>query len=142
MQIVEATRHEYNHVMQVEHDAFGSDDEPRLVADLLQDPTAKPSLSLLAYEEGRPVGHALFTRARLLESTDKVSSVILAPLAVITEFQRRGIGRALIEHGAKLLAESGVQLLFVLGVLPASMPDKLNIVRVLRPLARKLYPHE
>lgn len=115
MRIVEASEHEYVHVMQVEHDAFASDDEPRLVADLLQDPTAQPSLSLLAYEEGRPIGHVLFTRARLLGAVGEVSSAILAPLAVIPAFQRRGVGRALIEHGARRLASSGVHLLFVLG---------------------------
>jgi len=115
MRIVEASEREYDHVMQVEHDAFASDEEPGLVADLLRDPTAQPSLSLLAYEEARPIGHVLFTRTRLLGAPDRVSSAILAPLAVIPAFQRRGVGQALVEHGARRLAASGVQLLFVLG---------------------------
>lgn len=115
MQIIEAGESEYDHVMQVEHDAFASNEEPRLVAALLRDPTAQPSLSLLAYEGDQPVGHVLFTKAKLLGAPHNVSSAILAPLAVVPEFQRRGIGRALIEHGARLLAQSGVELLFVLG---------------------------
>ncbi len=115
MRIVQAGQHEYVQIMTVEREAFGRDDEPRLVAALLADPTAQPSLSLLAYEGKRAVGHVLFTRATLRGATRECSAVILAPLAVIPDFQRQGVGRALIEHGTECLAGVGVQLVFVLG---------------------------
>jgi putative acetyltransferase len=115
MRIVEASDAELDLVMHVERVAFARDEEPRLVAELLRDPTAQPSLSLLAYEAERPVGHILFTKVALVGAPLNVSSSILAPLAVLPEFQRHGVGRALIEHGADLLAKSGVRLLFVLG---------------------------
>jgi len=115
MRIVQAGQHEYGLIMTVERDAFGRDDESRLVAALLADPTAQPSLSLLAYEGKRAVGHVLFTRATLRGATRECSAVILAPLAVIPDFQRQGVGRALIEQGSERLAGSGVELVFVLG---------------------------
>ena len=115
MRIVEAEERQRDHVMQVERHAFVGEEVPRLVADLLQDSTARPSLSLLAYEGPRPVGHALFTKATLSGTSKDVPSRILAPLAVVPEFQRRGIGRVLIERGVEILAESGVKLVFVLG---------------------------
>ena len=115
MRIVESGEDELDSVMRVEREAFGRDDEAALVSALLRDPTAQPIHSLLACEAGRPVGHVLFTRLTLAGPAVEVSAAILAPLAVVPAFQRRGIGRALIEHGAGLLARSGVQLLFVLG---------------------------
>ena len=115
MRIVEASTADADAVLSVERAAFAREDEAALVAALLQDPTAQPSLSLLAFLENKPVGHVLFTHAVLAGASRQVPASILAPLAVIPESQRQGVGRALIEHGASLLAASGMQLLFVLG---------------------------
>ena len=118
MHIVEATPADTAVALDVERQAFGQDDEAALVAALLRDPSARPSLSLLAYDGDRPVGHALFTRLTLsgpAPRTGDVRCAILAPLAVVPAAQRRGVGRALIEAGAARLAAAGVQLLFVLG---------------------------
>lgn len=59
-------------------------------------------------------GHVLFTKARPAEESNGIPLVLLAPLAVVPASQRRGVGRALIEHGVGLLASTGVQLVFVL----------------------------
>ena len=101
-------------VLSVERAAFGSDEEANLVRDLLGDQSAQPILSLLAFQDDRPVGHILFTKAHL-EPKAPLSISLLAPLAVIPEFQRRGIGGKLIEYGLQALSTSGVDLVFVLG---------------------------
>ena len=115
LQIVEAGAHDEVAVMQVEREAFARDDEAWLVATLLQDASAQPRLSLLAWADGRPVGHVLFTRAWLRGGAAELPAMLLAPLAVLPAFQRRGVGRALIEEGARRLAGAGERLLFVLG---------------------------
>ena len=115
MRIVEAGAADSDAVLGVERAAFAREDEAALVAGLLLDPTAQPSLSLLAFLAGKPAGHVLFTRAVLAGASRQAPAAILAPLAVLPEFQRQGVGRALIEHGASTLAAAGVQLLFVLG---------------------------
>jgi putative acetyltransferase len=115
VRIVEASAADADAVLSVERAAFAREDEAALVAALLQDPTAQPSLSLLAFWDNKPVGHVLFTYAVLAGASRQAPASILAPLAVVPEFQRQGVGRALIEHGASLLAASGMQLLFVLG---------------------------
>lgn len=115
MRISRAAPADIDAVLRVERLAFARDDEANLVAALLRDPTAEPRLSLLAYRSERPVGHVLFTAVAIAGAPAGVSAAILAPLAVVPECQRQGIGRALIERDAGLLADSGVQLLFVLG---------------------------
>jgi len=86
-----------------------------LVNDLFSDATASPLLSLVAETDGMIVGHILFTRATLEPDVEDIRATILAPLAVSRDVQAQGIGASLIAEGIKQLAESGVDLVFVLG---------------------------
>jgi len=115
MKILEATDSDLNDVLFVEKEAFGYVKESNLVKDLLSDPSAKPLYSLLAFSDDRAVGHILFTSARLENTQNDLSISILAPLAVIPGFQKRGVGGKLIERGLQHLTDSGVDLVFVLG---------------------------
>lgn len=117
MEIRKTTNMDLKDILFVESQAFG-DEGPvivDLVEGLLNDPTAKPLLSLLAFKDVKAVGHILFTKAHIEKTKRSVSSVILAPLAVLPEEQSKGIGRQLIKEGLKILTESGVELVFVLG---------------------------
>lgn len=115
MRITEASPTDLSHALSVERAAFGQDDEAELVRALLEDPSAQPLLSLLAWVEGRPVGHILFTAARIEGAPGAARAAILAPLAVVPETQGQGVGGRLVEHGLSVLRERGVGLLFVLG---------------------------
>jgi putative acetyltransferase len=101
-------------VLAVERAAFSSNKEARLVETLMDDPSARPAFSLLAFREDRAVGHILFTRAALAGAPE-LSAAILAHLSVIPEAQRQGLGAALIRHEMQLLAKYGIDLVFVLG---------------------------
>lgn len=99
-------------------DAFGPNQAQEiveLVDALLDDPTARPLLSLVAEREGTLVGHVLFTSVVVGAEVRGRSARILAPLAVLSEHQRRGVGGTLIRTGLALLAASDVGLVFVLG---------------------------
>jgi putative acetyltransferase len=115
VRIAEATASDLEQVLGVERDAFAEEDVAGLVRDLVDDPSARPLLSLLAWDGDRPVGHVMFTAARLDGAPDVVTVSILAPLAVVPDAQRTGIGGRLIEEGVRRLSESGVDLVFVLG---------------------------
>jgi len=115
LQIREAVETDLNDVLQIERLAFGYEKEADLVRDLLHDLSAKPVLSLLAFQKNRALGHILFTTAQLSGSQDSASIVILAPLAIVPDTQKQGIGGKLIEKGLELLSKSGVDLVFVLG---------------------------
>ena len=115
MYIREATEKDLNDVLLIERLAFGYDKEANLVRALLYDPSAKPLLSLLAFKKDRAVGHILFTTAQLSDTRDKASIVILAPLAIVPDAQKQGIGGELIKQGLKRLSRSSVDLVCVLG---------------------------
>lgn len=115
LQIREAKDSEFNEVYRIESQAFGYEKEAELVKALLNDPTAEPTLSLLAFRDESAVGHILFTSVQLINTPERVSAYILAPLAVLPGVQNQGIGGKLIERGLEILSESGGELVFVLG---------------------------
>ncbi|MCD7900165.1 MAG: N-acetyltransferase [Bacteroides sp.] len=113
--IRETTIRDFKDIMEVETLAFGYDKEAKLVAELLEDKTAEPIISLLAFYKGNAVGHILFTRAYFDGAEGQPMMHILAPLAVKPEYQRQGIGGMLIKTGIQNLKEKGSNLVFVLG---------------------------
>jgi putative acetyltransferase len=110
-------------ILNIHTQAFGEVKGPEiatLVNDLLNDKTALPLLSLVAVESGRIIGHILYTKAivtltDVMQTVDSVTAQILAPLAILPDAQSKGVGAQLIDEGLKLLKDSGVELVFVLG---------------------------
>lgn len=100
-------------VLQIHRQAFGQEEEAGLTRAILADPTAAPTLSLLAEDDGLPLGHVLFSRARITGSGCRAA--ILAPLAVVPAAQGKGVGAKLVRAGLDRLREAGVALVFVLG---------------------------
>lgn len=118
MDIRKANNSDLKDVLSVETQAFGDEHGPeiaKLVSELLNDPTAKPILSLLAVDNNQAIGHILFTNASITDSEKPISASILAPLAILPDAQNQGIGGKLIKEGIKLLSKSGTDLVFVLG---------------------------
>ncbi len=70
-----------------------------------------PELSLLAEEDGDIIGHIMFTKAKV--GTTEV--LALAPLSVLPEYQRRGVGAALISEGHHIARQLGYPYAIVLG---------------------------
>ncbi|MEM9683986.1 MAG: N-acetyltransferase [Pseudomonadota bacterium] len=113
--IKETDRSDLADIHRIEELAFGQPDEAQLVDLMLTDPSAQPLLSLIAIGEGGAVGHILFSAARIPDAEGETKISILAPLAVLPDFQRSGIGGRLIEEGLRHLTDAGVDLVFVLG---------------------------
>ena len=101
------------------HEAVFGETEGPLIAGLtlalLHDPTARPVVSLLACDGDEAIGHVLFTSVWIDYAEESPKAHILAPLAVVPERQGRGTGTHLVQRGLELLAESGSELVFVLG---------------------------
>ena len=70
--------------------------------------TAKAlTLSLVAEIEGRVVGHIAFSPIAITDGTTQWYG--LGPVSVLPEFQRRGIGKALIDEGLTKLKNMGAK---------------------------------
>lgn len=70
--------------------------------------------SLVAQEDGRIVGHILFSPLTLLPPAG-VKLAGLAPMAVLPEYQRQGIGSSLVEAGITACRRHGCDGIVVLG---------------------------
>jgi putative acetyltransferase len=93
--------------------AFGGSEEADLVDKLRSDEHAL--LSLVAESDGDIVGHILFSRMWIKTASGLIVAVALAPLAVRPDWQRKQIGRRLIEHGLDGLRAQGERIVIVAG---------------------------
>lgn len=100
-------------VEEVNRRAFGRQDEARLVARLQRADEA--SISLVAERDGRVVGHILFSPVNVEGLPDDLRAVGLAPMAVLPEHQRQGIGGRLVEAGLAACRQAGFAAVVVLG---------------------------
>lgn len=105
---------DFQTVLKIHEAAVGHDKEAKLTAALLNDKSAEPAVSLIAFENGTAVGHILFMRASLESGGDRLMH-IPAPPAVIPASQKKGVGGALIRSGLQKLRELDSELVFVLG---------------------------
>jgi putative acetyltransferase len=97
----------------VNRQAFGQDAEADLVTALHAGGYVRASL--VAEQDGQIVGHVLFSSLPITTATGTVDALALAPLAVLPEYQRRGIGSALIRYGLDYCREQGHRIVVVLG---------------------------
>jgi predicted N-acetyltransferase YhbS len=107
---------EYSAVYDLIYQAFLSAEhrdgtEQDLAAALRHSREFVPQLSLVAQCGNTIVGHCLFTKATVGHHT----VLALAPLAVLPEYQRRGVGTALVREGHRIAREMGFPCVIVLG---------------------------
>jgi len=104
---------DYDPVEQVHRGAFRGELEAKLVKRLRRDGLV--TVSLIATRADAIVGHILFSELVIETGANEVKAVSLAPLAVIPEFQRQGIGSELVRKGLALCRERGCGIVLVLG---------------------------
>jgi len=95
--------------------AFGGEDEAQLVETLRKSDDFIPELSLVAIDQGRVVGHIMFSLISIETPENAVSALALAPMAVRPELQNHGIGSELVRHGLKECRHLGHKVVVVIG---------------------------
>jgi putative acetyltransferase len=100
-------------VRSINEAAFGGPDEADLVDRMRTEGDAL--ISLVAELEKRIVGHILFSRMWIETPSGPLPAVALAPMAVLPECQRQGIGGRLIRYGLDSLRARGEKIVIVVG---------------------------
>lgn len=133
--------------------AFGGENEARLVRALREAPGYSRDLSLVADGDGQVVGHILFTPIFIRGVERRAPALALAPMAVLPDWQRRGVGSSMIREGIERCRRLGQERIVVLGHsdyyprfgfvaasqfgirAPMPVPDEAYMVLALRPMA-------
>ncbi|MFN7947778.1 MAG: N-acetyltransferase [Blastocatellia bacterium] len=93
--------------------AFGQQAEGDLVDRLRA--AGNAILSLVAVEDDQVVGHLLFSPVTIECEAENIAALGLAPMAVLPEWQNRGIGSQLVRAGLDECRRAGHQCIVVLG---------------------------
>ena len=104
---------DYPAVRHINELAFGTDNEANLV-DALRE-CAHPHISLVAVNDGQTVGHIFFSPVSIESESVKFIAMGLAPMAVLPDYQKQGIGTALVEAGLKECRRIGHYIIVVVG---------------------------
>ena len=109
------TIHDFKAIYDINQKAFGQNDESELINKLRQSDAFIPGLSLVAQKGEKLVGHILFTRIYIVSKDERYPSLALAPMSVLPEFQKQGIGKLLIHEGLDKVKSLGESSVIVLG---------------------------
>lgn len=107
------TEADFPTVRRIHQLAFGRDLEADIVEDMRH--RASAVLSLVAIRRGAPVGHAFFSRVIIKCESGFDRGVGLAPIAVLPEHQRTGLGTDLVRHAIAALKNRRQGIMVVVG---------------------------
>jgi len=106
---------DYDAITSINEEAFKQKQEGNLIINLRKRSEFLPDLSLVAEINNKPVGHILFSPVSIISGDKSFGTLSLAPMAVLPEFQKMGVGGALIMHGLKKAQSLGYKSVVVLG---------------------------
>ena len=116
IEIRKETKNDFSDVYNLNEVAFEQDAESKLIGLLREREDFIPELSNVALIDNNIVGHILFTKIIISDNNgNEFDSLALAPMAVIPEFQGRGVGGKLIKNGLNTARSLGYKSVIVLG---------------------------
>ena len=109
IEIREEHREDFQEIRQVVVAAFGGNPKDRAadLVELLRDRNKAP-IALVAVSSNKVVGHIMFSPVTVTLAPKNFRGVGLAPLCVLPEFQRQGIGSMLAREGLKQCTKAGI----------------------------------
>jgi predicted N-acetyltransferase YhbS len=105
---------DFNNIYEINKQAFDQKDESELIERIRAGKNFIPELSLVAEENGKIIGHILFSKIKIIGKKE-FESLALAPMAVLPTYQNQGIGAKLIKEGLKKARKLGFDSVIVLG---------------------------
>lgn len=75
-----------------------------------------PELDLVAEIDGRLIGHIMFTKTYITKPNgSKYDTLLVAPLSVLLEHRKSGVGSKLMEEGLTIAGTMGYLSVFLIG---------------------------
>ena len=95
---------------------FSDKKEHELVAKIRKSDAFIPTLSLVATNDHNDiVGHILFSKINIVNDNQYTESLALAPISVLPDYQKSGIGKRLIQAGLDKAKSLGYKSVIVMG---------------------------
>ena len=83
---------------------------------LRQHPDFISELDFVAVLDNKIIGSIMYTKSYLInEKDDKINSITFGPVSVLPEYQKKGIGSALIQHSIKKAITDGHKAIIIQG---------------------------
>ena len=98
-------------------ESFGNEEGPvieRLALEILNFKSDNPIYSFVIENSESIIGHIIFSPVTI-GGCEKTKAYILAPLAISSAHQKKGLGTKLISHGISKLKAQGIEVVFVFG---------------------------
>ena len=104
---------DYGQVRRVNDLAFECPDEGRIVDQIRT--KQEEIISLVALIDEKIVGHILFSPVMMECDQKTIKGMGLAPMAVLPEYQKKGVGTTLVQEGLRRLRERRYPFVIVVG---------------------------
>ena len=103
-------------IVQVFGEAFGSGlAEAKLVEDVRSTNGYLPTLSLVAIHTDTIVGYVMLSEVHIMSKDKTTAALALAPLGVLKQFRKQGIGATLVRQALEVAGRTGYRAVFVQG---------------------------
>ncbi len=109
------TPSDYAAIARVHARAFNSGSVPSIVALQRERTGFRPEMSIVGEIDGKMAGHVLFMPETIRLLDRSIAAVVVSPVGVAPEFQRQGIGSALMQEGHRTAREHGFTVSILLG---------------------------
>lgn len=75
-----------------------------------------PELDLVIELNGKVIGNVMYTGSKLIDELGNIKQILtFGPISIQPEYQRKGYGKALLEHSFKKAAELGFDVIVIFG---------------------------
>ena len=116
LSIRQELRSDYEQIDALLGSAFQGKQEVVLVNQIRESQDYIPGLSFVAVDNNAIVGHLLFSKIQLTFDSGEACQILsLAPLSVLPQHQKQGVGSALVLHGLNEVRKSAYPLIVVVG---------------------------
>lgn len=110
-----ATSTDNNQISRIHIENFHHDLEVKLIIDLEKLESFKPYYSEVITLNDVVIGHALVTPVKITNSDNETDALVLGPVSIDNNYQRKGYGKLLLNRFFEILKENGHNIILVYG---------------------------